>query len=99
MFINSEGGYKLEVDEVKEEAEKVTRQGVLLNLPASYWEQFLNENGSLNKKKLADAGHDGEGAYEWIHEQMVERGWIGGKKAGGDDDAAADSSKAPVRKK
>lgn len=96
MYINSEGGYKLSEDEVMEEAQKVIRQGVLLNLPASYWEGFLNENGSLNKKKLAEAGYDGEGQAEWIHKQMVELGWIGGKKAA---EEPAEAEEKPKNKK
>ena len=82
-----------------EDAAPVQREGVLLNLPASYWEQFLNDNGSLNKKALKDAGYDAEGQADWIHDEMVARGWIGGKKTAEDAPAAAAAEKKPARKK
>lgn len=65
-----------------EESRKVEIQGVLLHLPASYWAEFINKDGTLSEAKLVKAGYDGEGQVEWIRGEMTERGWL---QVGGDE--------------
>jgi hypothetical protein len=103
MTVNSEAKYKLSTLEVEMDNKEVQRKGTLLNLPADYWEQFINKSGKdVDEKKLLENGYDGPGQVQYIREQMTEFGWLGGKPAAekaGTVEAAVAKAKSKTRVK